>query len=216
MHALLLLLVTLGPAKASGQHVGIAISDLQALHQEEGRPPQEPAFGTSATGWSLFVPGGQVFVYVAPSAGALDAWVALQLERQRPPPEPVPTPAEGVDAAWRRGTDLALLRDGNVGILVQGTTEATEEAALVRGLIRDEGPPWPAPPQVQPEPDGTWSVLAPGAVHVAWQGGRRAEGPGPRFLAPPDRLVAWDGFGRAAVSSPAPPEPPGAPEPSPP
>lgn len=195
-------------AVASGFHAGVPIASVQALHTEEGQEPEPPAFGSSSTGWSLIVPEGIVFVYVAQSDEEMDAWLALQLERQRVPPVAVEQPVTGVDAAWRRGTDFALLRDGNVGIMVQGTAEATEEAALVRGLIQDQGPPWPAPPRLVPDADGAWSVLAPDALHLAWQGGHRAPGSGPRFTAPPDKLVAWDELGRAAVWRPGPaPEP---------
>lgn len=182
-------------------HAGIAIVDLQALHVTDGKPPPAPAFGTAATGWSLVVDGGIVFVFVGRSPAAAQAWTELQLSRQRSAPLPVEQPVDGVEAAWRRGTDFYLLRDGNIGIMVQGTTEAAEEAALVRGLIRSLGPPWPTPPRLVPEADGTWRVDAGAALHVAWQGGQRVAGSGRplRFTQPPDKLVRWDELGRAAV-----------------
>ncbi len=180
-------------------HAGIPIADVQALHPREGKPPRDPAFGTAETGWSIIVPGGIVFVYVARSDADLDAWTALQLSRQRQPPLPVEHPVAGVDAAWRRGTDFAMLRDGNIGIMVQGTDEAGEEAAVVRSLIVDVGPPWPAPPSLVAQPDGTWLVDAPDALQVDWQGGRRVPGGGLRVTEPPARLVAWDALGRAVT-----------------
>ncbi|RME28208.1 MAG: hypothetical protein D6798_02890 [Deltaproteobacteria bacterium] len=180
-------------------HAGIPIAEVQALHAEPGQPPPDPAFGTAETGWSLIVPGGIVFVYVAPTSADAEAWTDLQLQRQRQPPLPVARPVAGVEAAWRRGTDFAMLRDDNIGIMVQGTEDAGEEAALVRGLVVDHGPPWPAPPTLVPEPDGTWTVQAPDALQVDWQGGHRIPGGGLRFTSPPDRLVAWDALGRAAT-----------------
>ncbi|MCK6505532.1 hypothetical protein L6R53_19405 [Myxococcota bacterium] len=202
--ALALLLALVPPARAGGDHAGLPLDAVVALYTTGVGAPAAPSFGTSDTGWSLSVKGGVLFAYVAPTAEALDAWVALQLGRQRSPPTPVEVPAEGVDAAWRRGTDFALLRDGNVGIMVQGTSEATEAAAALRALLVDEGPPWPDPPSLVQEADGAWVISAPGAVHVSWVGGRRLPGPGPRFAAPPRRVVAWDPLGRSSVlDSPA-------------
>lgn len=197
--SLLLALVPTAPAQAGGVHAGMPLDALVALYGSDARTPALPAFGTADTGVSLSVRGGVVFVFVAPTAEALDRWVELQLGRQRSPPVPVEVPADGVQAAWRRGTDFALLRDGNVGIMVQGTAEATEEAARLRGLLVDEGPPWPAPPALTQEEDGAWVIAAEGAVHLAWVGGRRAPGPGPRFVEPPRQVVAWDPLGRASV-----------------
>ncbi len=197
-------------------HAGIPIADVQALHPREGKPPRDPAFGTAQTGWSIIVPGGIVFVYVAPTAADADTWTALQLTRQRQAPLPVEQPVAGVEAAWRRGTDFCMLRDDNIGIMVQGTDEAGEEAALVRSLIVDVAPPWPAPPSLVAQPDGTWLVDAPDALQVDWQGGRRVPGGGLRFSQPPARLVAWDALGRAVTWwRDGPPDTPTSPPPDP-
>ena len=204
--SLLLTLLSASPAAAGGNHAGIPVEALQALHAVEGQPPRAPSFGTADTGWSLIVPGGITFVYVAPDDAAATAWTALQLGRQRLAPTPVEQPAEGIDAAWRRDTDFALLRDGNLGIMVQGTAEAWEEAALVRGLLVDHPAGPPAAPTLAEDPPGTWVIRAPGALRVDWQGGHRLPGQGLRFSRPPERVVAWDALGRASLweAEPAP------------
>lgn len=190
-----------------GLHDGVPVEALQALHALPGKAPQPASFGTATTGWSLIVPGGVVFVYVAPSVEDAVAWTTLQLGRQRTPPAPVEQPVAGVEQAWRGGTSFYLLRDDNVGIMVQGTAEAGEEASLVRGLLRSAGEPWPPPVAPAPQPDGTWVVEDPDALHLAWVGGRRLPGPGLRFAAPPQRVVRWDALGRASVWEPAPSAP---------
>lgn len=176
----------------------LPVAAVLARYTPEGQPLRQPSFGTADTGWSINAPGQVVFVYAAPDEAALRAWAELQLSRQRTPAEAVPTPAEGILAAWRRGTDFALVLSEGVGIMVQGGAEAGEEASVLRSLIDQDPGPWPAAPRLVQGADGLWTIEAPGALHLAWRGGQRVSGQGARFTAPPAEVWAWDAWGRVS------------------
>ncbi len=199
---LLALLLAWLPAQALP---ALPVAAVQARYSLEGQPLRQPTFGTLQSGWSLTVPGAVVFVYAAPDEERLRAWAELQLSRQRKPPEPVASPAEGVLAAWRRDTDFALVLSEGVGIMVQGGAEASEEASVLRGLIDPVPGDWPSPPLLVQDADGRWGIEAPGALHIAWRGGKRLAGEGVRFVEPPTEVLAWDAWGRVSRWSAAAP-----------
>ncbi|MCB9778443.1 MAG: hypothetical protein H6742_07770 [Alphaproteobacteria bacterium] len=199
--------------------LALPLERLQALHlppevlaaadDPAAAPPRlEPvSFGTVQSGLSRQVPGGIAFAFVGRDAAEAQAWLALQRSRQRAAPVAVEQPAEGVDEAWIRGTDFSLLRDDNVGIMVQGTEDAVEESALVRALLEPMPGAWPDPPALSRDADGFLVVDAPWAVHVTWRGGVLGDPPGLRFRSAPNRVTAWDRWGRAVVWTATPPVP---------
>jgi len=171
---------------------------------------RSPHFQTADTGWTAAFAGGLARVYVAPDSAALDAWqehFLAYLKRRKP------QPLEGLgDAAWGDGDDYVLVRQGLIGVLVESREDADGWAERLLGSV-EPAPPWPSPPTLQQQPDGSW--LPSEAHHLSYQGGQLRPDAGLLFELPPARLVAWDAWGRATVqwfdeagAIAQPPEPP--------
>lgn len=172
-----------------------------------------PHFQTADTGWTASFKGGLARVYVAPHAEALDAWqahVLTHLKRRKP------QPFAGLgDAAWGDGDDYVLVRQGLVGVLVEARSDAAFRA---EGLLMavEPAPAWPMPPTLRQVADGSW--IPSDAHHLSYQGGQLRPNAGLVFDVPPNKLVAWDDWGRATtqwfdeagipMEPPEPPEPP--------
>jgi hypothetical protein len=179
-------------AFAGGRHGGIPVSGVQGLG--------EPSFETSSTGWSAQVEGGYVRIFVGRDDLEAHDWVGRMARGFSKPLTPYTgsLPAENLQGD---GKGLLLLRDGNVGLLIRveptGAIDAeTWARTLLAALVPDS--PWPAPPALKHEGD-RWTVVAPGAKQVAFQGGHLVANEGLTFSEPPKELVAWDEYGRASV-----------------
>ncbi len=185
-------LLLAAPARAAGLHAGIPLDAVPGLATVQ--------FQDSAEGWTAQVPGGLVRVYVAPDEALARAWVErMKAVGRVKGPYAGPLPAPEVDEAWGDGDDTLVVRDGNLGVMVQARTGAAGWVAKLLAAAEREPRPWPAPPRLVPRGDGTWTVEAPaGAAQLAWEGGRRLPGPALVFSEPPRALVAWDRLGRAA------------------
>jgi hypothetical protein len=186
-----MIILFVSAAMAAGIHTGIPVNGAV-----EGIGP--PAFQTAETGWSATLPdGGIARIYVGTDEAAASTWLAqMQVGVQ----VTLPPLADLGDEAVGDGAGMALTRDGNVGVMVQGTNDALDWAAQLLGAIVDDfqAAAWPAPPALQ-EDGERWAVDAPGAAQVTFQGGRLARHAGLVFVQPPTRLVGWDAYGRPAA-----------------
>lgn len=173
-------------------------------------------------GTTIDLPKGLLRIYVGPSEEAAAEWMAdMTTLMERHAPEPVPELGEEAVAA---GDGMVLMRDHNVGLLIEINDGARAWLDTVRAALVSDPTPWPAPASLQAT-DGRLVVVAPGTTTVTWVGGTLAPGTvGPdaplAFLAPPRRIVTWDAYGRATVQdfddSGAPlPTPPPRPQPDP-
>jgi len=169
-------------------HEAIALAQLPELSLST------PHFQTADTGWTASFKGGLARVYVAPDAAALDAWQArtLTLLKRRKP-----QPFEGLgEAAWGDGDDYVLVRQGLIGMLVEARKDAAIQAEMLLMVVQP-APPWPTPPTLQQKSDGSWTPSD--AHHLSYLGGQLRPNAGLVFEVPPDKLVAWDEWGRATT-----------------
>ncbi len=161
-----------------------------------------PSYETADEGWTAQFPKGLARLYVAPSAEALEVWLADKQEflARR---QPQPYPAIG-DEAWGDGNGLLLVREGNVGLLIETTAGAHGWAEVLLGALQPGDGSWPASPALRAMPSGVWVAQTPGSVHVSYMGGSldpsAAPGSPLTFERPPRRLVAWDAMGRSSVA----------------
>ena len=205
------------PVRFAGLAPGSLGEDLPPLRAQSAR-----------LGTTLDLPKGLLRLYVGPSEAAAQEWVAdmaLLMERH----EPVPLPELG-DEALVAGDGMVLLRDHNVGLLVEIADGARHWVDEVRAHLTTEPAAWPAA-AVLVERDGAYVLAAPDAAQVTYVGGRlhpdvASPGAPLRFVAPPRRAVTWDALGRSTVQDfdeaghplptplprPAPPEEPSTPE----
>lgn len=178
-------------ALAAGLHSGVV------LDGHEGFAP--PRHQSVREGVSLDFKGGIARIYVGPTELATQEWYAEKsafVARQKP----VPLDDVG-DEALHTGDAMVLVRDGNVGLLVQVKAGARAAADTLLQAIDDSGTPPPAPARLVPE-GALLRVEAAEASHIAWTGGRLSpQGPGLRFGTPPDRVVTWGPLGRATVQA---------------
>lgn len=185
----MLLPLLLHSALAAGMHAGLPVGPHDGF---------EPArFQSAKQGWTLDFPGGIARVYVGPTEDAAREWygeMSRFIEKQKP------APVDGLgDEAQAARDEAVLVRDANIGVLVQVKAGARARAERLLGVIVDEPSPWPDGARLSPGEAG-WTVEAPGAQHIAWVGGRLSPTlPGPVFIRPPRRVVTWDALGRAAV-----------------
>ncbi len=186
---MLIPLLIAAAAQAAGVHTGIPVRGVPSL--------SEPYFDSAARGWTASFPSGLARVYVGRDEAATIAWfirTAAQMAKHKP------EPLDGVgDEALVKDDAFLLTRDGNVGVLIECTAGARARAAQLLAAISDTPSPWPLPPVVRPLTEDRWAVEAPGAEHLSWVGGTRVGWSGLVFSAPPERVVAWDEWGRAAV-----------------
>lgn len=189
------LLATALAASAGPLHAGLPEDAL-------GPDLPAPRYQSARLGTTRDVPKGLVRVYVGPTEAAAEEWfteMAALMKRHKP--DPVPDLADQAVAA---GDGMVLVRDANVGLLVEAASGARAWVDQARGALVPGPLPWPDPPTLAPTPGGGWTAQAPDARHLAWVGGAlhpSAAAPGAplAFSRPPRRLVAWDGLGRAAV-----------------
>lgn len=187
----LLLHALLPAALAAGLHTGVVLEGHEGF--------EAPRHQSAREGLSLDFKGGIARVYVGPSELAAQEWYAEKVEfvaRQRP----VALGGLG-DEALHDGDAMVLVRDGNIGLLVQVKAGARAAAEKLIQAVDDSGTPPPQPGRLVGEGD-TLRLDARGAVHVAWTGGRLLPtGPGLRFGSPPTRVVTWGPLGRATVQA---------------
>lgn len=217
MSAVLLIPTLFSAALATGsaappqhaRYAGIALDSLE----EELKPPR---YDSSSTGYTVDVSGGIVRVFIAPSELAAQWWVQRMAEvraRRHPaPPEP-PLPL-GADEALLSGDDLAILRFGNLGLMVEASGGALPWVERLQPLFLPELAGAPEPPKLQ-KVGSSWAVEVPFTpLHVSYVGAHPLPGAPLRFSQPPTSVVVWDRHGRAlrqdfdASGQPVPSTPP--------
>ncbi len=204
MHALspkpaLLLALLLAPALARSQppgpHTGLPVDGIdEAL--------AAPRFHSARMGYSRDFPKGIARVYVGDGEAAATEWfdeMATRIHKQKP----VPVDALG-DAALQVGDKVLLVREANIGLMVETAAGAEVWMTRLRGAITDAPAAPPALPALRVE-GAAFVVEAPrDCRQLSWVGGRLSAASTAldaplRFDEPPSRLVAWDALGRAAV-----------------
>ena len=182
-------------AFASPMHTGIPVFGVEGI--------DAPSFQSSRTGWTALVEGGFVAVFVGRDEVEAQFWVDQKtefLEAYKPQAHPTFQEETQVDLAMGDGVGLLIFRDKNVAVMCRNRTNAADWATRLHSAIIDIPAPWPEAPSLISEPHG-WVPEAPeSTVHLAFQGGQTAATPSLRFTKPPTRLVAWDGWGRAAAT----------------
>jgi hypothetical protein len=185
------LLALLPLALAGGLHAGVVLEGHEGF--------EAPRHQSAREGVSLDFKGGIARIYVGPTERAAQEWYLEKADfvaRQKP------APLDGLgDEALHSGDGMVLVRDGNIGILVQ--VKAGARAATDRLLAAiDDGPsPWPAPARLVPDGPAL-RVDAADATHVSYVGGRLSpQGPGLRFSQPPSQVITWGPLGRATVQA---------------
>jgi hypothetical protein len=186
-----LLHALLPTALAAGLHTGVVLEGHEGF--------EAPRHQSAREGVSLDFKGGIARIYVGPSELAAQEWFAEKgafVARQKP------SPLDGFgDEALHAGDAMVLVRDGNVGLLVQVKAGARAAAETLLQAVDDSGAPPPPPGRLVPEGDAL-RLDAPDAAHVAWTGGRLLpQGPGLRFGAPPALVVTWGPLGRATTQA---------------
>jgi hypothetical protein len=172
------------------------VPDLPIVGIPAANLPGPVAHQSSTTGYSVGFKKGIVRVYIGPDAAALDSWMETMgviIERHRP------KPIEGLgDTALAVGANIVLVREDNLGIMVQCDGRAQQIARdLLAAAVRAPFP-WPAAPPLIGPAEGPWRIDAPEAVETTWIGGRLVPGPeGATFSLAPRTLIAWDRWGRA-------------------
>ena len=192
---MLALLTLINITFAQGLHTGIPVHGIGGL--------SAPIFQTSATGWSAQIPRGIVQVYVAPTEDEAIGWMAQVTEKMvkyRPGPNPEYIARFQVDEAVGDGIGLLIVRDNNLAYMVRHDGQATDWAATLHESIVDIPVPWPQPAILE-RSDGIWAISnEENIVHIAFVGGETVDTPELRFKSLPDRIVVWDGWGRATVT----------------
>ena len=182
-------------AAASSIHTGIPVFGVSGV--------DSPSFQGSTTGWTALVEGGFVAVFVGQDEVEAQFWVdqkAEYLKAYNPQPHTTFKEENQVDLALGDGVGLLIFRDKNVAVMCRNRWNAGVWADLLHSAIVDIPAPWPSAPNLMPDSKG-WVAEAPDStVHLAFQGGQTDATPSLRFIEPPTRLVAWDGWGRAAAT----------------
>ena len=178
------------PVLFAGLPPGTLGEELPALRVQSAR-----------LGSTLDLPKGLLRLYVGPSEAAAQEWVAdmaLLMARHKP----TPLPGLG-DEAYGAADGMILLRDHNVGLLVEIADGARHWVDEVRAHLVTEPSAWPSPATLRAHDEG-FLLEAPAAAHLTYVGGRlaqRSHAPGAPlvFQEPPRRAVAWDALGRSTV-----------------
>ncbi len=206
---LLSLWVALSPASASPRFAGVVMDDFA----DELAPLR---FDSSSTGWTADFKGGVLRVFIGPDEKSAQWWVSAMADiakkqKPQPPDPPLDLPA---DDALAGGTNLLILRFGNMGVMIESAGGALVFAERVAAALRPEPGPWPQPPTIA-EQAGLWHVdVAFEPAHITYVGASPLPGEPLRFAAPPSAVVAWDEWGRAlrqdfdAAGNPVPRPPP--------
>jgi hypothetical protein len=182
-------------AIASPMHTGIPVFGVDGI--------DAPSFQGSRTGWTALVEGGFVAVFVGKDEVEAQFWVDQKteyLEAYKPKEHPTFKEETQVDLALGDGVGLLIFRDKNVAVMCRNRANAGHWAQRLHSAIIDIPAPWPLAPTLKSDALG-WIPEAPeSTVHLAFQGGQTDATPRLRFTKPPTRLIAWDGWGRAAAT----------------
>lgn len=182
-------------ALAGSPHTGIPVHGVPGLG--------EPSFQTAETGWTAMVDGGFVGVFVGADAVEAQQWVdhkAIQLAVYKPVRNPEFIEQNGVDFAMGDGKGLLIFRDENVAVMCRHRTDAQSWATLLHESIIGAPHPLLDPPTLVQEGAVWVPVLAENTVHFSFVGGAPIGTPKTQFASPPERMIAWDGWGRTAVT----------------
>jgi hypothetical protein len=195
------LLMSIPIAAAGPLHTGIPVHGVGGL--------TAPIFQTAETGWSAQIPRGIIQVYVAPSETEAIDWVILMKEKMvkyRPQANPEYLARFHVDDAVGDGIGLLIVRDNNLAFMVRHDGQANDWAATLHESIIDIPAPWPPEATFEKNQD-IWLVAPDESIaHISFQGGQTATSPELGFITLPDRIILWDGWGRATVTDRTPTE----------
>jgi hypothetical protein len=188
-------------AAAGTLHTGIPVHGIGGL--------SAPIFQTAQTGWSAQIPRGIIQVYVAQSETEAIVWTTMMQEKMvkyRPQPNDEYRTRFQVDDAIGDGVGLLIVRNKNLAFMVRHDGQAQEWAATLNESIIDIPAPWPEP-AVFEKHDDVWRVATNEAIaHISFQGGQTVATPELGFSSLPERIVLWDGWGRATVTDRTQPE----------
>ena len=164
----------------------------------------EPHFQSSTTGWTAMVDGGFVAVFTGKDALTAQEWIdekVAALEIYKPQPNSDFLELTGVDVSLGDGKGLILFRAKNLAAMCRHRSDASLWAKRLHDSIIEVSEPWPTQPTLHMA-NGLW-VPHPSetTVHLQFMGGQTAGTPDLRFTTKPDRLVAWDSWGRVSVST---------------
>jgi hypothetical protein len=177
-------------ALAGTVHSGVPIEGYEGF--------EPPRFQSSRAGFTMDFPGGIARVYVGQTEAAAQEWYGetlVAIARQKPH-----AIDDLGDEAAAGKDEVVLVRDGNIGILVQVKAGARSKVELLMAAIVDDGSPWPTGPGLSQEGERWVLTGGPDIRSLAWRGGRLDPvGTGPMFTRPPHQGIAWDALGRAAV-----------------
>ncbi|MGB0640534.1 MAG: hypothetical protein ACPGTU_14445 [Myxococcota bacterium] len=189
----ILLLVSTLFAHAADLHTGIPVRGIEGLG--------EPAFQTTATGWSAPVTDGFVRVFVGRSEQEAIEWVGRMresLSRYKPEANEDFLTTSGADEAYGNGLSLIIFRDGNVGCMVRHKEDVLPWAKALEDSIVDNGTAWPSAPKLKSSGD-VWVVQEQqNTAHISFEGGKMALRPTLAFREKPSTLIRWDIWGRSS------------------
>ena len=162
-----------------------------------------PHFQGSSTGWTALVDGGYVAVFVGQDVEMAQAWVdrkAESLKVYSPTNNPSFIAATGADAALGDGLGLMIFRVGNLAAMSRHKSDASGWAKTLIAAIVSVNDPWPAEPSLVSAVQGWVPRKDETTIHIQFSGGQTTTEPSLSFSEKPDKLIAWDQWGRAAVA----------------
>jgi len=183
-------------AFAGSPHTGIPVHGIPGLG--------EPSFQTVETGWTAMVDGGFVGVFVGADAVEAQQWVdhkATQLAIYKPKRNPNFIEHTDVDFALGDGIGLLIFRDENVAVMCRHRTDARSWAIQLHESITGEAHPPLEPPKLTQKGEVWVPVLGENTIHFSFVGGAPTASPETQFSAPPERMIAWDQWGRTSVTN---------------
>lgn len=194
-------LLTMAIAAGGTVHTGIPVHGIGGL--------SAPIFQTAATGWTAQIPRGIIQVYVAQSEAEASVWVTAMQEKMvkyRPASNTEVQALLNVDVAVGDGVGLLIVQDKNLAFMVRHDGQAQEWAATLHESIIDIPAPWPEAAEFEKIED-VWRVVPNETItHISFKGGQTAPSPELGFETLPERIVLWDGWGRATVTDRSPPK----------
>jgi hypothetical protein len=180
-------------AHAADLHTGIPVRGVEGLG--------EPAFQTTATGWSAPVSDGFVRVFVGKSEQETIEWVGRMresLSKSKPEANVDYLTTSSATEAYGNGTSLIIFRDGNVGCMIQHKEDVLPYAKALEDSIVDNGTAWPSPPKLHRTGDVWVLQEQQNTAHISFQGGKMALRPTLAFREKPSTLIRWDMWGRSS------------------
>ena len=142
-------------------------------------------------------------IFVGRDSAMAQQWIdtkAKALELYKPKANPKFIEETGADIAMGDGVGLVLFRDANIAVMCRHRSDADGWAKKLHTAISDVPWPWPDPPTLTGSGNGWMPTPDDTQIHLAFVGGTPDSTVELRFLTPPDRLIAWDGWGRSAVA----------------